>query len=103
MTAQIGDLVEKLGRTEASVQHRCGVGAMSPVIAAARAAKNRSLTEAKKDDKDPKSDETPLAKAVRDRSDKLSPPNATRSVALTFTFVFFTAAARRCRLKARTD
>jgi COP9 signalosome complex subunit 5 len=67
MTAQIGDLVEKLGKTEQSVQHRCGIGAMSPVIAAARAAKNKSGGGDKKDDKEAKNEETPLAKAVRDR------------------------------------
>lgn len=65
MTAQIGDIVEKLGRTETSVQHRCGIGAMSPIIAAARAAKNR--TNGGPEKKDDKAEETPLAEAVRDR------------------------------------
>ncbi|KAK4702718.1 COP9 signalosome complex subunit 5, partial [Phenoliferia sp. Uapishka_3] len=63
MAAQIGDLVEKLGKTEATVQHRCGIGAMSPVIAAARA---KSVPFSGKDEKDPKSEETQLAKVVKD-------------------------------------
>lgn len=68
MTAQIGDLVEKIGKTEQSVQHRCGIGAMSPIIAAARAAKSKTAGGDKKDDKAAKEEETPLAKAVRDSS-----------------------------------
>ena len=67
MAAQIGDLVEKLGKTETTVQHRCGIGAMSPVIAAARAAKARLGSADKKDDKEQKVEETQLAKVVRDR------------------------------------
>lgn len=74
MTAQMGDLVEKIGKTEASVQHRCGIGAMSPIIAAARAAKHKQTTGdgamGKKEDKD---QETPLAKAVRDRCAAMRP------------------------------
>ncbi|KAL8280701.1 hypothetical protein RQP46_007024 [Phenoliferia psychrophenolica] len=70
MTAQLGDLVEKLGKTESTVQHRCGIGAMSPVIAAARAAKSRNQSgpdSGKKDDgKEAKNEETALAKAVKD-------------------------------------
>lgn len=74
MTSQIGDLVEKLHRTETSVQHRCGIGAMSPIIAAARAAKGKMLgnggdsSMGKEDDgKEVKGEETALAKAVKDR------------------------------------
>lgn len=63
MTSQIGDLVEKIGKTEQSVQHRCGIGAMAPIIAAARAAKNKQAS----DDKEVKNEETPLSKAVKDR------------------------------------
>ncbi|KAM0752130.1 COP9 signalosome complex subunit 5 [Meredithblackwellia eburnea MCA 4105] len=66
LTAQVEDLVEKIGKTESTVQHRCNIGAMSPVIAAARALKNN-----KKDDKDGKTEETALAKVVKDTS-KLS-------------------------------
>ena len=62
MTAQLGDLVEKLGKTETSVQHRCGIGAMSPIIAAARAAKNAQPGSIVKDVKE----ETALAKIVKD-------------------------------------
>lgn len=64
MTAQIGDLVEKLGKTEMSVQHRCGIGAMSPIIAAARKAQG-GPTAAGDKDKTSK-EETALAKVVRD-------------------------------------
>lgn len=64
MTSQIGDLVEKIGKTEQAVQHRCGIGAMAPIIAAARAAKSK---QDKKDDKEVKNEETPLSKAVKDR------------------------------------
>lgn len=71
MTSQIGDLVEKLSRTETSVQHRCGIGAMSPIIAAARAAKNKGLESGfngnVKENKEVKGEETALAKAVKDR------------------------------------
>ncbi|ORY41115.1 COP9 signalosome complex subunit 5 [Leucosporidium creatinivorum] len=66
MTSQIGDLVEKIGKTEQSVQHRCGIGAMAPIIAAARAAKNKSAGGDKKDDNEVKNEETALAKAVKD-------------------------------------
>lgn len=63
MTAQLGDLVEKLGKTEQSVQHRCGIGAMSPIIAAARAAKKNAATPGSaKETKE----ETALAKVVKD-------------------------------------
>ena len=63
MTAQLGDLVEKLGKTEQSVQHRCGIGAMSPIIAAARAAKKNAVTPGSaKETKE----ETALAKVVKD-------------------------------------
>ncbi len=62
MTDQLGDLVQKLGKTEGSVGHRCGIGAMAPIIAAAKNAKKNA-------DKDQpaKDEETPLAKALRDR------------------------------------
>lgn len=62
MTAQIGDLVEKIGKTESTVRHRCGIGAMSPVIAAVRA--NKAAGTAAIDE--PVKEETALAKAVRD-------------------------------------
>lgn len=67
MTSQIGDLVEKISKTEQSVQHRCGIGAMAPIIAAARAAKSKQASGDKKDDKEVKNEETPLSKAVKDR------------------------------------
>ncbi|SCV69624.1 BQ2448_2644 [Microbotryum intermedium] len=71
-TAQVGDLVEKLSKTESSVQHRCGIGAMSPVIAAARAKSRDSPSkDANKDGTHKKEDETPLARAVRE-SNKMS-------------------------------
>lgn len=60
MTSQIGDLVAKIGKTEATVRHRCGIGAMSAVITAARA--NSKRTNAEESAKE----ETPLAKAVKD-------------------------------------
>lgn len=77
MTSQIGDLVEKLSRTETSVQHRCGIGAMSPIIAAARAAQNKSSESSFKsskasENKEVKREETLLAKAVKDRCVSIS-------------------------------
>jgi len=63
MTDQLSDLVQKLGKTEASVGHRCGIGAMAPIIAAAKNAKKN----ADKDHAAAKDEETPLAKALRDR------------------------------------
>ncbi|KDE08164.1 COP9 signalosome complex subunit 5 [Microbotryum lychnidis-dioicae p1A1 Lamole] len=69
-TAQLGDLVEKLSKTDSSVQHRCGIGAMSPIIAAARA-KSRDSSSKDKDGTAKKEEETPLARAVRD-SNKMS-------------------------------
>ncbi|KAM0786907.1 hypothetical protein ACM66B_002331 [Microbotryomycetes sp. NB124-2] len=90
MTSQLGDLVEKLGKTEQSVQHRCGISSMAPLVAAARQSKGSSKStagggkgkaveqhkdEASKDATGTvvsnKVEETPLQKAVRDSS-KLS-------------------------------
>ncbi|KAI5476742.1 COP9 signalosome complex subunit 5 [Pseudohyphozyma bogoriensis] len=72
----ISDLVQKISKTESSVQHRCGIGAMSPVIAAVRAAKNRSggagnAATGGAADKEKKDEETALSKAVKD-STKIS-------------------------------
>lgn len=75
MTAQLGDLVEKLGKTEQSVHQRCGIAAMAPIVAAVRQSSKSAKSstdkdkEAKKrDEKDSaKVEETPLQKAVRDR------------------------------------
>lgn len=72
MTAQIGDLVEKIGKTESSVRHRCNIGTMAPVIAAARAnatkAKNTTGAEGTIASAavDASKEESALAKAVRD-------------------------------------
>jgi COP9 signalosome complex subunit 5 len=69
MTAQIGDLVEKIGKTESSVRHRCNIGAMSPVIAAARANATKSKTTGAGETTiaaDASKEETALAKAVKD-------------------------------------
>jgi COP9 signalosome complex subunit 5 len=68
MTSQLGDLVAKLGKTDQDVQHRCNIGALSPIIAAAKAAKGKAKAENDKGavataDKE----ELPLAKAVKDR------------------------------------
>lgn len=63
MTDQLGDLVQKLGKTESSVGHRCGIGAMAPIIAAAENAKKN----ADKDQPATRDEETQLAKALRDR------------------------------------
>lgn len=67
MTAQIGDLVAKIGKTEATARHRCNMGAMSPLIAAARVNSKRANgaamgTAAEESSKE----ETALAKAVKD-------------------------------------
>ena len=67
MTSQIGDLVAKLGATETSVAHRCTIGAISPLISAARTALAKAKSSEPVSD-DQTEDETPLAKAVRDRS-----------------------------------
>lgn len=70
MTSQISDVVEKISRTESSVQHRCGIAAMSPIIAAIRAANKSSQTPGQAA---AKNEETPLAKAVHDRFVPLFP------------------------------
>lgn len=85
MTSQISDVVAKLGRTEGTVQHRCSIGAMSPVIAAARAASKAKL--AGETDKEAASEETALAKAVRDSYVPLPPPPETRLTGLNSTKV----------------
>lgn len=71
MTAQLGDLVQKIGKSETSVQHRCGIGAMSPIIAAARSQSRRNNGGGTEAVEEKRTEETPLAKAVRD-STKIS-------------------------------
>lgn len=71
MTSQLGDLVAKLGKTDSAVVHRCSIGHMSPIIAAAKAAKGKAKAdgaEASNDKDVSKQEETPLTKAVKDRS-----------------------------------
>lgn len=73
MTAQLGDLVQKIGKSETSVQHRCGIGAMSPIIAAARSQSRRNNGGGTEAVEEKRTEETPLAKAVRDRSASFPP------------------------------
>lgn len=67
MTDQLGDLVQKLGKTHNSVGHRCGIGAMAPIIAAAKNAKKNANADKDKEQPAKEEEETPLAKALRDR------------------------------------
>ncbi|KAK4057371.1 COP9 signalosome catalytic subunit rri1 [Microbotryomycetes sp. JL221] len=94
MTSQLGDLVDKLGKTEQSVQHRCGIAQMAPLVSAARQSKQLNAADSKqiktssanvklkgkqvatnseeptdsylKDNNKSKPEQTPLQKAVRD-------------------------------------
>ncbi|GAA5907437.1 hypothetical protein JCM6882_003862 [Rhodosporidiobolus microsporus] len=83
-TSQLSDLVAKLRNTEQSVGHRCGIASMAPLIVAARQAaanagkgKGKAADQSKaggedgKKDEEPKTEETALAKVVKD-STKLS-------------------------------
>ncbi|GAA5843413.1 hypothetical protein JCM3766R1_002944 [Sporobolomyces carnicolor] len=83
-TAQLTDLVSKLGRATPSTQHRCGIAALSPLIVQARQALvekaenggEKGKGKAKDDKSDGTSkktdlDESQLAKVVRD-SNKLA-------------------------------
>ncbi|GAA6030808.1 hypothetical protein JCM8097_008886 [Rhodosporidiobolus ruineniae] len=82
-TSQLGDLVAKLRNTEQSVGHRCGIAALAPLVVAARQAvansaskgKGKALDQDEKDaegkKKDEKTEETALARVVKD-STKLS-------------------------------
>lgn len=71
MTSQLGDLVAKLGKTDQAVQHRCNIGALSPIIAAAKAARGKAKADnnekGSSNDRDAAKEELPLAKAVKDR------------------------------------
>ncbi|KAK4052805.1 COP9 signalosome catalytic subunit rri1 [Microbotryomycetes sp. JL201] len=80
MTSQLGDLVQKLSNTEQSVQHRCGIASMAPLVAAARQTKAAKPSgkvkgkaieheeDATKEGNVGKIEETLLQKAVRDSS-----------------------------------
>ncbi|GAA5853309.1 hypothetical protein JCM8547_000280 [Rhodosporidiobolus lusitaniae] len=89
-TSQLSDLVAKLRNTESSVSHRCGIASMAPLVVAARQAainaqQEKGKGKGKAADQDPKdgaegegkkkdegkTEETALAKAVKD-STKLS-------------------------------
>ncbi|CEQ43123.1 SPOSA6832_05016, partial [Sporobolomyces salmonicolor] len=82
-TSQLSDLVLKLNKTESSVQHRCGIAALAPLIVSARQAianaqqgsgkvkgkgkaENQDMRGTKKDGDEGGRQETPLAKAVKD-------------------------------------
>ncbi|GAA5912548.1 hypothetical protein JCM5296_003477 [Sporobolomyces johnsonii] len=85
VTSQLSDLVLKLNKTEPSVQHRCGIAALAPLIVSARQAianaqhgggggKGKGRAESqdgrgmkkKEEEEERGREETPLGKAVKD-------------------------------------